>query len=228
MHGHKAAQHEEPGVLITHVRLYNVLLAVLFAGRRGSLDATMAAASGAAPGDRVLDVGCGPGHFARRLAEVVGPRGEVVGVDPSQPMIDYARSHAGKAPNCHFEVAAAQALGLPDAAFAVVTSTFVVHHIPPEKRATALEQMHRVLRPGGRLLIADVYPTGQMAPRLASLLGRLTLHRAPGPEGHPSVDPFTDTNVRLLAIPLRELGFSGLEFTDIRPWTRYVTATKNA
>jgi len=232
---------EPPGVLVIDVRRYNAALAVLFAGRRGSLDAVLAAASGARPGDEVLDVGCGPGHLARALARRVGPAGRVTGVDPARQMVDYAQRHAGLLPNCRFLLSSAQHLDLPDASVDVVTSTFVLHHIPPEARAEAFAQMYRVLRPGGRLLLADAYPTGPVAALLARLVARWGTHahgaRGHGAHGHGSHEGgdgqhpahgggFADTDVREYAGALREVGFRELYFRDFRPWTRCLRGVK--
>src|SRR6185436_17144255 len=66
-------------------------------------------------GARVLDVGCGTGRLARWMAERLGPRGSVVGIDPLEHRISVARSHAGAA---RFEVGQAEDLGaFADASF---------------------------------------------------------------------------------------------------------------
>lgn len=207
-----------PGILLTP-RPYNVMLAVFFGGRRRALDTRLAAGSGAEPGDRVLDVGCGPGHLARRLARIVGPRGHVLGVDGSAPMIAYANAHRRRPATCEFRVALGQALPQPDASVDVVISTFAMHHIPRDARTAALTHMHRVLRPGGRLLIADLHPSGHLTPRLTNILTWCTRCAS-------GADPTADLDVHLYTETLRDLGFTEPVFTDIRPWTRYVTTTK--
>lgn len=227
---------EEPGLLITWVHGYNLLVALIFGGRRGALNSTLAAASGARPGDRALDIGCGPGRFAGRLATAVGPKGEVVGVDPSEPMIAYAARHAGRRANCRFEIGQAQALTLPDAAFDVVTSTFAMHHIPEDAREAALGEMHRVLRPGGRLMIADALPTGRVTRGLTRTMARLMPggrhagdgHAGHGDGHHHGTDPMSAADVRQYADAIRRAGFDTPRFTDAPPWTRYLTATKPA
>ena len=103
----------------------------------------------------MLDVGCGPGYFARLLAEAVGPEGRVVGIDPSPEMIAYASRKAGHASNCQFRVGTAESLDLPAEQFDVVVSSLVMHHLPEDLRVPALREMRRVLRPGATLLVAE-------------------------------------------------------------------------
>jgi ubiquinone/menaquinone biosynthesis C-methylase UbiE len=147
------------GATLGRVRLNEVVTHIAFGGRRRRVYARIAALSGARPGDRVLDIGCGGGYLARLLAAAVAPGGRVTGLDTSAPAISYARRRAPA--NCSFTVGAAQDLDLPDRSFDVVTSTLAVHHIPRAVRQDAFGQMYRVLRPGGTLLIADLRPSGR-------------------------------------------------------------------
>lgn len=102
-----------------------------------------------APGERVLDIGCGPGVTALQLAEVVGPAGEVVGVDISEGMVAGATRRAGDV--ARFVVADAQVEPLGsgfDAAF----SRFGVMFFPDP--AAAFANIAAALRPGGRFAAA--------------------------------------------------------------------------
>jgi len=141
---------------VVRPRLYEFTAAVGFLGRRRAGFDHVVAASGMREGDRVLDVGCGTGYLTRRAARAVGPTGHVIGVDPSQPVVDYAKRAAP--PNCTFHVTGGESLPEPDASVDVVVSSLAIHHIPPEHRPAALSEIHRVLRPGGRLLIAEFRP----------------------------------------------------------------------
>ena len=91
------------------------------------------------------------------LATAVTPGGQVTGVDPAAPAIAYARRRAPV--NCSFIIGTAQDLGVPEGSFDVVTSTLAIHHIPEPERPAAFGEMYRVLRPGGRLLVADFRPS---------------------------------------------------------------------
>lgn len=175
---HDHAEHADAGGTIDHPRAYELVAGAGFLGRRREVFTRLAALSGVRSGHRVLDVGCGTGYLTRILAPVVGPDGQVTGVDPSTPMIEYARRRAPA--NCSYLVGEGQALDLPDAAFDTVVSSLAVHHMPAAARGAALREMFRVLRPGGRLLIAEFRPPAN--PLLARLVGMLTgpaMHKAP-------------------------------------------------
>lgn len=216
-------QTRDEGLLITGARRYEAMLVVLFGGRRGALDRRLARASGVMPGERVMDVGCGPGRLTRRLAAQTGPQGEVTGVDPSPPMLELARRRARTLTNCRFVSGTAQNLPAHDGSLDVVVSSFALHHVPEDVRAGAFAEMARVLRPGGRLLIADACPTGRVTPAIARAMAHAPVARRRGPAG-----PMRETDVRRYADDLRTAGFARLTFTDAPPWTRYVTAVRPA
>lgn len=115
-------------------------------------EATLAALA-LRPGERVLDVGCGPGLLAESAAAAVGTAGEVCGIDLSEPMVALARRRCAHLPWVAFEVA--DAVALPGAAerFDAVTCTQVLEYVADVDRA--LEELRRVLRPGGRLALVD-------------------------------------------------------------------------
>lgn len=198
------------GETIGPARAYEVFAAVFFGGRRHRAFSRLVELSGARPGDKVLDVGCGTGYLTRLVAAAVAPGGSVVGIDPSPTVIGYARSKAGAA--CTYETGVAEALELPDASFDVVVTSLAIHHIPADVRPAALCEMFRVLRPGGRLLLADFRP-----PR--SRLGRHLIGVLTGPAmEHNSVD--------LLDGLAAEAGFEVQARGDVRPHLRYVQATR--
>jgi ubiquinone/menaquinone biosynthesis C-methylase UbiE len=108
------------------------------------------------PGDHVLDVGCGPGRLTRVLAERVGPEGSVDGIDASRQMIKRATAKARMQDlRASFQVAYAQHLPFADNTFDAVACTLALHHVADDDQLAAVEEMHRVLKPGGRLLIAE-------------------------------------------------------------------------
>jgi len=106
------------------------------------------------PGERVLDVGCGPGFFVTELLERVGPSGSVVGVDLSPDMHAVAGKRAGDAPNVEFIQSAAAPLPVDDASFDRALSVQVLEYV--EDVLGALRELRRALRPGGRAVVWDV------------------------------------------------------------------------
>ena len=121
------------------------------------------------PGERVLDVGCGTGILTRMVANAVGAEGEAVGVDPSPEMIQEAKRCAAKAHNrAEFHLGVIETLPFVDSSFDLVLSSMMLHHLPPALKTAGLQEVYRVLQPGGRLMVVDIdKPTG--------LLGRLLM-----------------------------------------------------
>jgi ubiquinone/menaquinone biosynthesis C-methylase UbiE len=114
----------------------------------------MVTLAGVAPSDRVLDVGTGTGIVALEAARAVGPEGAVLGVDLSEGMLAVARAGASMAglKRVEFQRMDAERLEIPDGAFDVAVSLFAVLHL--HRPLVALSEMRRVLRPGGRLVVA--------------------------------------------------------------------------
>ena len=115
--------------------------------------------SGLAPGGSLLDVGCGPGGLALRAARRAGPAGRVAGLDPTPGQIGWARTKARwLCRPVDFREGSIESLPFPDGSFDAVTSTLMLHHLSPEVRGAGLAEIGRVLRPGGRLVVADFDP----------------------------------------------------------------------
>jgi ubiquinone/menaquinone biosynthesis C-methylase UbiE len=129
------------------------------------------------PGQRVLDVGSGPGRLAFALADRVTPGGSVDGVDGAAEMVRHAerRNRRRKRP-VTFTTARAQELPFADATFDAVTCTLVLHHVARDDRPTAAAEMFRVLRPGGRVLVAEFDGSGGGLTPLARLHNRHAEH----------------------------------------------------
>jgi len=116
--------------------------------RRVLLDA------GIKPGMRVADLGCGVGMTTALLAELVGPTGEVVGVDLSAAQLAQAQElMPSEFSNVKFVEASATDTGLPYGSFDLVYSRFLLIHLV--EPVAALREMHRLLKPGGILVCED-------------------------------------------------------------------------
>jgi SAM-dependent methyltransferase len=107
-------------------------------------------------GEVVLDVGSGAGTDSLIAAQMVGPEGRVTGVDMTQEMLAKARAAAAemKATNVEFVEGEVETLPLEAETFDVVISNGVIDLVPDKD--AVFSEIHRVLRPGGRIQIADV------------------------------------------------------------------------
>jgi arsenite methyltransferase len=108
------------------------------------------------PGERVLDCGSGAGADALIAARLVGPAGRVIGIDMTPEMIARAQANAGEAglTNVEFREGLLEALPVDDGWADLLISNGVLNLVP--NKGAALGEMFRVLRPGGRLQIADI------------------------------------------------------------------------
>jgi SAM-dependent methyltransferase len=108
------------------------------------------------PGERVVDIGCGAGIDSLIAAHMVGPTGQVIGVDMTPAMLEKARASAAEAhaTNVEFRFGYGEALPVEDGWADVVISNGVLNLMPDKPKA--LQEMARVLKPGGRLQIGDI------------------------------------------------------------------------
>lgn len=160
------------------------------------------AALGAQAGDRILDVGCGPGFYVSELLETVGPEGSVVGVDASPDMLAVAATRSDGYDNVEFHEAAASALPLPDESVDRAVSVQVFEYV--EDIPTALREIHRVLRPLGRLVVWDVDWATVSWHAVDRDLMRRALAAFDRHLVHPSLPP-------ILSAELRAAGFEDVE-----------------
>jgi arsenite methyltransferase len=168
--------------------------------RRGLVRSCLAAA----PGERILDVGCGPGFLTAELHQEVGPAGSVVGVDSSPAMLALAARRCGSLGNVTLRAGDATSLPVPDASFDGAVCVQVLEYVADTP--AALRELYRALRPGGRVVVWDIdwatvsWQSGDPA-RMARVLGAWDEHLA-----HPSLP-------RVLAPAMRSAGFGDVRMT---------------
>ena len=198
--------------LIHWARFYDLGAAGLLGRRRNRMRAVVADDLQLRAGDQVLDVGCGTGRLAIVFSERVGATGSVNGIDPAAEMIKRASSRARKSGvPVSFQVAFAQDLPFADGSFDAVACTLALHHVAEDDQLTAVREMYRVLKPSGRLLIAE-------------------FHQGPGRRRRPGPRWLRHSGEDMLDKALRLVSASG--FTDVASgstnlgWLGKMTARK--
>ena len=148
---------ETEGRTIRWAGRYDLLVFLFSLGQSGRLRSRTADLARLAPGEAVLDVGCGTGDLTLEIARRVGSSGLVAGIDAAPEMVARARK---KARQRHlaidFRVEPAEKLTFADQSFDVVVTSLVFHHLPDALKRQALAEIWRVLKPGGRFLLVDL------------------------------------------------------------------------
>ena len=110
-------------------------------------------------GEIIADIGCATGVLLE-LAKQKYPHSRVVGIDPDAGALVIARKRMARSGlEVEFHQEFAEVLPLPDISVDICFSTLAFHHMPDDVKRRALEEMKRVLKPGGRIVIADFGPT---------------------------------------------------------------------
>lgn len=193
------------GRLIRWASLYDGLVNILTLGQARSLRRVTVDQALIQPGEDVLDVGCGTGAVTIPAKMQVGASGSAAGIDPAPEMIAVARRKAERAGlEIDFRVGVIESLPFPDETFDVVTSSLMMHHLPQHVQVKGLAEIWRALKPGGRILIADVTrPSNSFFKRFIASLTCHHGHRVPA-------------GVEELLKLMREAGFEDVEQLDTR------------
>jgi len=130
----------------------------------GEWAAPLCDAAALVPGNEVLDVACGSGATTREAAARIGPDGRIVGLDRNEGMLAVARS---RSPECEWIEGRAEALPFVDDSFDVALCQFGLMFF--DDREKALNEMRRVLRPGGRLALS-VWDQAMNSPGYAGMI----------------------------------------------------------
>lgn len=171
----------------------------LFRGQLRQLWRRTADLANIQPGASVLDVGCGTGTLALAVQRRVGTAGRVCGIDPGARQIARARAKAARrALPIEFQLGVVEQLPFPDQTFDAVLSSLMMHHLPASLKRQGLAEISRVLKPGGRLVIAD-FPSQR---------------ERHGPAAHFHAG---GSSVQDLATIVRDAGFAPVDTETLRP-----------
>jgi SAM-dependent methyltransferase len=162
------------------------------------------------PGERVLDVGCGAGQTSLALAEAVAPRGEVLGVDLSQPLLDVARVRAAGLP-VRFEIADAQTSDFGGEPFDAIYSRFGVMFFADPVAAFA--NLKKALKPGGRLAFVCWRSFDENDLMRAPLDAALPFIPPPAPSDPTAPGPFAFADPERIRAILTGAGFAEVRVT---------------
>lgn len=188
---------ETSGRAIRWARFYDAVYWLVSFGKGPAIRKTTVELAEAAPGEKVLDVGCGTGSLAIAVKAKAGAAGEVHGIDAAPEMIGVARRKAAsKGADVSFHVGLIEDIPFPDDQFDLALNSFVLHHLPDDLKRTGFAQIRRVLKPGGRFLAVDLASTGDgIVGHLFSLFGHKT----------------ADDYVESLMAMMKDAGFSEVE-----------------
>jgi ubiquinone/menaquinone biosynthesis C-methylase UbiE len=164
----------------------------------------LVAAATIAPGDRVLDVGCGTGIVARTAAARVGASGSVVAVDVNEQMLEVARAASGAShPPVEWRQSSATALPFTDGSFDAALSQQMIQFVSDP--AAALREMRRVLRADGRVALSVCRAIAH-SPAYVPLADALARHVGP-PAGAGMRSPFSSWTTDELRALMSSAGF---------------------
>ena len=108
---------------------------------------------------RLLDIGCGTGSFLREVKRNY-PRLAVTGLDLSEPYLAVAGRRLADWSRVTLIPGAAEAMPFPDGEFEIVSCIYLFHELPPRVRRAVVDEIRRVLKPGGTLIFVDLLQTG--------------------------------------------------------------------
>lgn len=214
LHTHEHAPHTQ-GRTLHWAKYYDLTVQLLTLGQSRKLRAWTVDAAKIRAGETVLDVGCGTGELTLLAKRATGETGRVYGIDASPEMIEFARDKAAREKlDVEFRLEPIEHLTFADDSMDVVLSSLMMHHLPGDLKRAGLQEVQRVLKPGGRVVIVDLKRADS---RVEHILSHLMAHGG------------MTRGLQDLPALMQELGFVNIEFTNARvPMLGMVRGEKRA
>ncbi len=153
------------------------------------------------PGNQVLEVGCGTGTLSLAAKQKVGPTGRVYGIDIIPQMIELSQRKAAQAGvDIAFQLGSLDDIPFPANQFDAVLCSFMIFHMSEAVRCKGLQEIYRVLKPQGRLLVLDLTPPTAPVQRVIA---------------NTFFGGFMQHDLRELHTPLQSVGFTEIEIAPV-------------
>ncbi|MBI4675794.1 MAG: class I SAM-dependent methyltransferase [Chloroflexi bacterium] len=217
MHGLHAHEHapQTQGRTLHWAKYYDVTVQLLTLGQSKKLRAWTIDAANIRAGETILDVGCGTGELTLLAKRAAGTNGRIYGIDASPEMIEFAREKAAREKlDVEFRLEPIEHLTFADNSMDVVLSSLMMHHLPGDLKRAGLQEIYRVLKPGGRVVIVDLK---RAASRVEHIMSHFMAHGGMA------------RGLQDLVALMQALGFVSVEFTNTRvPMLGMVRGEKRA
>jgi ubiquinone/menaquinone biosynthesis C-methylase UbiE len=139
------------------VNSYDLYMRRITLGRENALRTMTVDLAQVKPGDNVLEVGCATGTLTLALKRQAGPTGNVTGIDIIPGMIEVSKRKAEQAKlDVTFQLGSIENIPFPNENFDVVVCSFMIFHMSEKVRHKGIEEIYRVLKPNGKLLVLDL------------------------------------------------------------------------
>ncbi|MEJ2705834.1 MAG: methyltransferase domain-containing protein [Sedimentisphaerales bacterium] len=195
------------------VSSYDSYMRIITLGRERALRKTTVRLAQVKPGDCILEVGCATGTLTLEAKRQAGPSGKVFGIDIIPGMIELSQRKAEQLKeDVSFQLGSIDDIPFPENYFDAVICSFMIFHMSETTRRKGIAEIHRVLKPQGRLLVLDLALPPQPPSRAIAqmLFGGMLQHDLH--ELIPLMEASGFSNVEIAQAKFRVLGLSVLAF----------------